>query len=166
MASNTAAIQSESTARASADSAQSTQINTVQAVANSKNKIYLQADAPTTWLTIGDIWYDSDDNNKSYRWDGTTWVAVSDVRISQNIAAIQSEITARSNADSALSSRIDLLSTRTSNSEAAIQAEQSARSSADNAMAQQITDLSSTVKNVDNSLNSKITSLTQSTTIS
>lgn len=118
---NTAAIQNEASTRALANESLSTQISTVQATANSKNKIYLQSSAPTTGLTIGDIWYDSDDNNKSYRWDGTTWAAVSDVRISQNVAAIQSEATARSNADSALSSRIDTIQATANNLTASVQ---------------------------------------------
>ncbi len=39
--------------------------------------------APTTRadgsaLVVGDMWYDSDDNNHQYRWNGTTWLDIKD----------------------------------------------------------------------------------------
>ena len=37
-------------------------------------KTFMQAAQPTT-VTSGDIWIDSDDNNKTYRYNGTTWDA-------------------------------------------------------------------------------------------
>ena len=47
------------------------------AAANGKNSIYRQTSQPTggTYVT-GDTWFDSDDGNKIYRYDGTSWVAV------------------------------------------------------------------------------------------
>ena len=47
------------------------------ASANGKNTIYRQISQPSggTYVT-GDTWFDSDDNNKIYRYNGTTWVAV------------------------------------------------------------------------------------------
>jgi hypothetical protein len=47
------------------------------ASANGKNTIYRQTSQPSggTYVT-GDTWFDSDDNNKIYRYNGTTWVAV------------------------------------------------------------------------------------------
>lgn len=38
---------------------------------------YASSTAPTA-TAIGDIWIDTDDNNKMYRWDGTSWVSVRD----------------------------------------------------------------------------------------
>ena len=90
-----AAITSEQTARANADTAISTQINSVSAVANAKNKTYYQASAPTSGLVTGDIWFDSDDGNKAYRYSGSAWVATDDTRIAANAAAIQTEATTR-----------------------------------------------------------------------
>jgi len=47
------------------------------ASANGKNVIYRQTSQPTGGTyAIGDTWFDSDDNNKIYRYDGTAWVAV------------------------------------------------------------------------------------------
>lgn len=129
---NTAAIQNEASTRASANESLSTQISTVQATANSKNKIYLQSSAPTTGLTVGDIWYDSDDNNKSYRWSGSSWVSVTDVRIAQNVSSIQSEATARASADTALSSRIDTVQATANNLTASAQTQSQAISTLEN----------------------------------
>jgi hypothetical protein len=59
-------------AKSLADTAQSTantavtNASTAQTTANSKAKIFYQTSIPTS-VTIGDIWFDSDDNNKPYR---------------------------------------------------------------------------------------------------
>lgn len=45
-----------------------------QATADGKIKTFYQATAPTA-ESVGDIWIDSDDNNKPYRWSGSAWVA-------------------------------------------------------------------------------------------
>jgi hypothetical protein len=47
------------------------------AAANGKNSIYRQTTQPTgaSYVT-GDTWFDSDDGNKIYRFDGSAWVAV------------------------------------------------------------------------------------------
>lgn len=130
--SNTAAIQNELNTRASSDAALSSAISTIQAVVNSKNKIYLQASPPETGLIIGDIWYDSDDGNKPYRYNGNAWENVADLRIMQNIASIQSEATARANYDQALSSRIDTVQTTANNLTSSVQTQSSAISTLQN----------------------------------
>ena len=121
IAANAAAIQVEATARADADSALASQITTVAAVANSKNKTYRQTTAPTSGMIAGDLWFDSDDNNKAYRYNGTAWVPTDDTRIGQNAAAIQTEITARADADSAMASQITTLQTSVAGNTATIQ---------------------------------------------
>ena len=47
-----------------------------QSVADSKNKTFRQATAPTPsdGLVVGDIWIDTTNGNKMYRWDGSQWV--------------------------------------------------------------------------------------------
>jgi hypothetical protein len=99
---NAAAIQTESTARANADSSLASQITTVQAVADLKNRIYRQTSAPTGTLAVGDLWFDTDDNNKPHRWTGLSWDSVEDPRTPANAIAIQTEATARANADNSL----------------------------------------------------------------
>lgn len=44
--------------------------------ANGKNKIYRQTSQPSSGMVAGDVWFDSDDGNKIYRYNGTSWVAV------------------------------------------------------------------------------------------
>jgi hypothetical protein len=48
-----------------------------QASADGKSTIYRQTTQPTgASYATGDTWFDSDDGNKIYRYDGTNWVAV------------------------------------------------------------------------------------------
>lgn len=64
---------------------------TAQATADGKIVTFSQPTPPTA-QGIGDFWVDTDDSNKLYRWDGSTWVSVRDAGIAQ----------AQSNASSAL----------------------------------------------------------------
>jgi hypothetical protein len=64
-------------------------------------------------MTAGDLWFDSDANNKAYRYSGSSWVATDDTRIAANTAAIQTEATARADADSAIASQVTTLQTTT-----------------------------------------------------
>lgn len=41
------------------------------------NTTYYQDSAPTGDLTEGDLWFDTNDSNKMYRWNGTSWAATS-----------------------------------------------------------------------------------------
>lgn len=158
-----AAIINEASTRATADSSMSTQINTVSAIANVKNRTYYQTTAPVAdSLVTGDIWFDSDDNNKSYRWNGTSWVAADDARISANSAAIVSEQNARASADSSLATSISTLTStvtnNNSNQSAALVTEATARSNADSALSSLITALTSTVNTNNSTLTSSIES--------
>lgn len=111
---NAAAIFTEQTARTDAVSSLSTQLNVVSATAGGKNKTYMQSTTPTVpsgGHTIGDLWIETDQDNKMRRWNGSSWVDASDVRTTDNAAAIISEQTARANADSANASSITALTT-------------------------------------------------------
>lgn len=50
----------------------------VQSTLASKNAIFRATSAPTATAT-GDLWLDSDDGDKPYRWTGTSWVVVQDI---------------------------------------------------------------------------------------
>ncbi|WP_404840453.1 phage tail tip protein [Aeromonas media] len=78
-------------ARVSADATQAlgSQINTVSAVAGSKNKTFFQATAPGSEMGTGDLWFDTASNNRPYRYSGTAWIATDDPRIAANAAAVQ-----------------------------------------------------------------------------
>ncbi|WP_323957260.1 phage tail tip fiber protein [Aeromonas caviae] len=90
-------ITAESVARANAVQSLGSQINTVSAVAGSKNKTFFQASAPNTGMGTGDLWFDTDSNNRPYRYSGTAWVATDDPRIAANAASIQTQSQAIAN---------------------------------------------------------------------
>ena len=63
-------------AQAGADAA-STAATAAQTTANSKNKVYRQTSEPTGGTYAeGDLWFDTDDNNKIYRRTSSAWTAV------------------------------------------------------------------------------------------
>jgi hypothetical protein len=49
------------------------------AIADGKIATFYQASAPTG--ALGDLWFDTDDGNRQYRFDGTSWVVVRDAGI-------------------------------------------------------------------------------------
>ena len=51
-------------------------VTAAQDTADGKNTVYYQADAPSggTYKT-NDIWFDTDDENKMYHWNGSAWTA-------------------------------------------------------------------------------------------
>lgn len=144
---NAGAITAEATTRSNADGALSTTINSVSAVANAKNKSFRQITAPATGMTTGDLWFDSDDNNKAYRYDGATWVQTADTRIDANAAAVVSEATARADGDTAVAATVTALTTTVNANTSAITAEATARSDADTAEANARQALATTVGN-------------------
>ena len=81
---NTASISTNATAISTETSARTTAINNLTATVNTKNKSFVSASAPadnaSNDLREGDLWIDSDDDNKLYRWNDTssTWVEVRD----------------------------------------------------------------------------------------
>jgi hypothetical protein len=82
---------------------QATTLSTLTTTVGQKARTFLQADAPTASGT-GDLWFDSDDSNKPYRWSGSAWVATDDTRIAAVQASITSEATTRANDDNAITS--------------------------------------------------------------
>lgn len=53
-------------------------IETVRSIATGRNRIFFQTTQPVGTvaepLRAGDLWYDTDDNNNGYRYDGASWV--------------------------------------------------------------------------------------------
>ena len=74
--------------------------STWQNVANF-NTTYRQDNAPTGTLFVGDTWFDTNDGNRQYVWDGAQWRDVADTRIAQ---ALLDASNAQSTADGAIQS--------------------------------------------------------------
>jgi hypothetical protein len=69
-------------------------ISDAEAIADGKITSFYQASAPTA-EGVGDIWIDTDDSNKLYRWDGSAWVLSRDTGITTAIdAAADAQATA------------------------------------------------------------------------
>lgn len=103
-----AAITSEASTRATADTANATSITSLTATVATKNQTFYQTSAPTATST-GDIWFDTDDSNKMYRWSGSAWVLTDNTAIAVNTAAINTEASARASADAAIASSVTSL---------------------------------------------------------
>ena len=164
----------EQTTRANADTAISNSVTSLTATVNTKARVYRQSTQPTG-TTVGDIWIDSDDNNKMRVWDGTTWnlsqdntknttfyqgtaptaLAVGDLWVdSANGNSIK-----RWNGTAWVA--VDNTTFATS---AALTTEQNTRATADTALSNSITSLTATVTNNYNTLNSAITTETSART--
>ena len=97
--------------------------NTVVDLTSGTSDIFVQASAPVAGVggipdPIPDFsrWYDSDDNNEPYYWDGTQWVGLADPRIASNAASIvtlQSGLNTANSNISANSTAISTLDTTT-----------------------------------------------------
>lgn len=157
-----ASVTNEATVRADADEALAEQIQQLIVSGSSAVMTYAQSTAPTT-PNLGDIWFDTDDDNRVHRYSGSAWVPVDDLRTIANTSAISNEQTVRLNADNALASSITSLTSLVNTSDATLQAninsEASTRATADSALSSSITSLTSTV----NGNTSSITTL-QTTT--
>jgi hypothetical protein len=70
--------------------ATTTQLDNAIILIDGKTKAYYQATAPTSGMTEGDIWFDTDDGYKLYYYTGSAWTSVQDT----SIAAAQSAATA------------------------------------------------------------------------
>jgi len=122
-----AAIVQEQTARATADAAITTSVTTISATANAKNRTYYQDEAPTEGLVSGDLWFDTSDSNKAYRWTGALWNETTDTRVAANTAAIQTEATTRATALAAEATARQTLQSVVEGNTAAIQTEATTR---------------------------------------
>ena len=67
--------------------ATTTQLDEVIVLADGKTKAFYQATAPTVGVSEGDIWFDTDDGNKQYYYNGTAWVSVQDTAIAAATSA-------------------------------------------------------------------------------
>ena len=83
-----------------ATKASTSSVTALSSTVDAKNQTFIQDNAPTAEAT-GDLWVDSNDNNKLYRWSGSAWVSIRDGSIA---TAITNAATAQSTADGKIDS--------------------------------------------------------------
>jgi predicted nucleic acid-binding Zn-ribbon protein len=108
---------------------QASDITALQSSVGTKARTFFQDDAPTA-TAIGDIWFDTNDSNKVYRWNGSAWVEARDGGISGNATAItnlttrvtqtETDITSQASDITSLESDVTSLQTNTSANATAI----------------------------------------------
>ena len=69
-----------------------TQVNAVRVLADNKNRVFYQTAAPASdsnyTLKTNDLWFDTDDGYKPYRYNGSTWIETTDTRLASSWAEI------------------------------------------------------------------------------
>ena len=69
-----AAAEAGAAAAVSAAAAATAAASAAQTTADGKNKIYRQGTTPTGTFSVGDLWFDTANDNRISRWDGSSWV--------------------------------------------------------------------------------------------
>lgn len=77
---------------------------------DAKTEVFYQATAPTG-ASRGDLWFDTDDGNKQYYYDGTNWIIVEDADIAAALAAANQALSDAATALSEANSAYSLAST-------------------------------------------------------
>jgi hypothetical protein len=74
-----------------ASAAQANAVSAAASYADAKNKAFSQGTAPVA-SAVGDIWFNTSDGNKLFRWDGSTWAAAADTRIGVALDTANSKV--------------------------------------------------------------------------
>ena len=69
-----AAAEAGAAAATAAAAAAAAAATAAQTTADGKNKIYRQGTTPTGTFSVGDLWFDTSNDNRISRWDGSSWV--------------------------------------------------------------------------------------------
>lgn len=147
----------------STTSTQATQISSISTTLGNKIRTFVQASAPTSdasyTLALNDLWYDSDDGFKPYRWTGSAWADLTDTRLLN----AGSSINTLQNTTATQATQISSLNTRTTTAESNISTLQTTTST----QATQISGLTTRVGTAETSITSlQTTTANQATSIS
>lgn len=80
--------------------------NSILAVSNQNVDVYYQSSAPSSGVSLGDLWFNTAQGNRLYRYSGSAWVDVADARISTSLTNAASAVTAASNAQNTANTKI------------------------------------------------------------
>lgn len=68
------------------------QVEAVRVLADNKNRVFYQTTAPTSdsnyTLKTNDLWFDTDDGYRPYRYNGSSWIETTDTRLATSWAEI------------------------------------------------------------------------------
>jgi hypothetical protein len=119
-----------------------------QETADGKIVSYFQDDAPSS-ASEGDLWFDTNDGNKAYRWDSTLetpdWVTIQDNLIAQATADIEQINTVSVDSESAIAQSVATLVADVGDNSAAISAINTVSVDSDSAIAVAVAGLTATV---------------------
>ena len=85
-------------------SGQATSISNLDTSVNTKARVYRQDDAPSSGMSSGDLWIDTNDSNKFYQYDGSNWQVSRDGGLATS-TQLNSVSSAASNAQSTADSK-------------------------------------------------------------
>lgn len=110
------------------------QVEAVRVLSDNKTRVFYQTTAPASdsnyTLKANDLWFDTDDGNKPYRWTGSAWAETTDTRLADSWAEILDIRNATANPSGAAAQRINGISaTASSKNRTFYQASTSAPSS-------------------------------------
>lgn len=119
-----ASIIAINTVTAGSTSASAQALFSVTSTVDQKNKVFFQTTAPTSTSTYtlktNDLWIDSNDGNKAYRYSGTAWVETTDTRVASAVSGVSSEASTRATKDDALAAAVNNIWAKVGGSTAAI----------------------------------------------
>lgn len=81
-------------ANSSTVTALSNRVTNTETVANSKNRVWRQNNPPANNVTVGDIWFQTNNKNKPFRYNGSDWISIED----GDIPELRDDLTAQANA--------------------------------------------------------------------
>lgn len=88
-------------------------VKVVQDIASVKNRSYYTTEPPVSTagnpLVLGDLWFDTNDSNRLYRWNGSAWDPAADTRVGSLVTGLDAEVISRVNGDLAETRRRDAL---------------------------------------------------------
>ena len=83
-----------------------TDASNAQATADGKILTFYQTTAPASGISVGDLWIDTDDGAKMYRYSGSSWISIQDTSIATAQADASTGIANASTAQSAADGKV------------------------------------------------------------